>query len=110
MTHLLWARLQEDFDERVTLIGHLEHRLPNTLNVGFVGKSGAALLEGMPEVAASTGSACDTGRPTMSRVLTAMGVAPEIGSGAVRFSVGRETTRAEIEQTVELLHRSYENA
>ena len=45
-------------EEKVKLNGHPEKRLPNTLNISFTGKSGEKLLVQMPEIAASTGSAC----------------------------------------------------
>jgi cysteine desulfurase len=54
-------------------------------------------------VAASTGSACHSGSVELSPVLKAMNVPPEIGMGAIRFSVGRTTTREEIEQVVSQL-------
>lgn len=78
-------------------------RLPNTLNVSFPGLSGCELMAQIPELAASLGSACHAGREAISPVLAAMGVTPEIARGAVRFSVGRPTTRAEVEQAADLL-------
>ncbi len=60
----------------------------------------------MPNVAASTGSACHSGDVTLSAVLAAMGVAPELGMGAIRFSLGRWTTLDEIDHAVELLQRA----
>ena len=57
----------------------------------------------MPEVAASTGSACHEGQVTCSPVLQAMGVPPPLARGAVRLSVGRFTTEAEIDRAAELL-------
>jgi cysteine desulfurase len=54
----------------------------------------------MPEVAASTASACHAGRITLSPVLEAMGIAPEVGMGAVRFSLGRGTAPGEIDEVV----------
>src|SRR5205807_9090805 len=89
---------REGLGERVVLNGHPERRLPNTLNVNFVGHVGAELLEQVPEVAASTGSACHEGSISQSPVLCAMGVPPELGQGAVRLSVGRFTTEEEIDQ------------
>lgn len=53
-------------------------------------------LATMPEVAASTGSACHSGRVELSPVLEAMGVAPEAGMGAIRFSLGRDTTEEDV--------------
>jgi len=54
-------------------------------------------------VAASTGSACHSGSIELSPVLKAMRVPPEIGMGAIRFSLGRTTTEGEIEAVVSLL-------
>ena len=96
-----WQELQEQFDDRVVLNGHPTHRLPNTLNVSFVGRIGAGILERLHGVAASTGSACHSGRIELSPVLKAMGITPEVGMGAVRFSLGRATTRDEIDTVVE---------
>ena len=56
---------------------------------------GAELLAAVPEIAASTGSACHAGHVTLSPVLKAMGVSPTAGRGAVRLSVGRFTTEEE---------------
>lgn len=95
-----WRLLREAFGDRVVLNGHPEHRLPNTLNVSFVGATGSELLAAMPEVAASTGSACHAGQVTLSPVLAAMGVDPQTGRGAIRFSLGRGTTRDEIAHVV----------
>ncbi len=97
----LWERLRAALGERVVLNGHPELRLPNTLNVNFVGHVGAELLESVPEVAASTGSACHEGSVTQSPVLCAMGVPPELGRGAVRLSVGRFTTEEEVDRAAE---------
>jgi cysteine desulfurase len=101
----LWQALAAAFGDRVVLHGHPTQRLPNTLNVGFRGLVGSELLAALPHVAASTGSACHAGDHQMSPVLAAMGVSPESGLGAIRFSLGRQTTRAEIEAVVESLRR-----
>ncbi|MHB8886310.1 MAG: cysteine desulfurase family protein [Methylovirgula sp.] len=98
-----WQELRERFGDGVVLNGHPTCRLPNTLNVSFVGHIGAEILEGLDGVAASTGSACHSGRIELSPVLEAMGIAPEVGMGAVRFSLGRATTRDEIDAVVEHL-------
>ena len=98
-----WIALQGGFGNRVTLNGHPEQRLPNTLNVSFVGRIGADVLAQLDGVAASTGSACHAGRIELSPVLEAMGVPPEVGMGAVRFSLGRGTTDEEIATVVEAL-------
>ncbi|MDP1909429.1 MAG: cysteine desulfurase family protein, partial [Hyphomicrobium sp.] len=69
-----WRALQDRFGDRVVLNGHPEDRLPNTLNVSFVGMIGAEVLARLDGVAASTGSACHSGRVELSPVLAAMGV------------------------------------
>jgi cysteine desulfurase len=78
----------------LALNGHPENRLPNTLNVSFPGCDGEALLAGTPSVAAATGSACHSGRTEPSQVLTAMGLDAERALGAVRLSLGYDTTAA----------------
>jgi len=98
-----WEGLQERFGDRVVLNGHPVHRLPNTLNVSFRGHVGTKVLAMIPDVAASTGSACHAGSTEMSPVLKAMGVPDDVGVGAVRFSLGRTTTPAEIETVLEAL-------
>jgi cysteine desulfurase len=98
-----WQELQKRFGNRIVLNGHPTHRLPNTLNVSFVGGIGAEILARLEGVAASTGSACHSGRIELSPVLEAMGVAPEVGMGAIRFSLGRSTTRDEIDMVLERL-------
>jgi cysteine desulfurase len=98
-----WRELQERFGNRIALNGHPAHRLPNTLNVSFIGRVGAEMLDRLDGVAASTGSACHSGRIELSPVLEAMGVAPEVGIGAMRFSLGRGTTREEIDAVAERL-------
>lgn len=99
----LWERLRAGLGERVVLNGHPERRLPNTLNVNFVGHIGAEFLQKVPEIAASTGSACHEGQVNQSPVLCAMGVPPEIGRGAVRLTVGRFTTEDEIDRAADIL-------
>ena len=98
-----WSALQQRFGDRVVLNGHPVSRLPNTLNVSFVGREGADVLARLEGVAASTGSACHSGRVELSPVLAAMQVPEHIGMGAVRFSLGRTTTGEEIDTVVSRL-------
>jgi cysteine desulfurase len=107
LRNLFWERLRAAFGNRVVLNGHPEHRLPNTLNVSFPGRVGADVLAALPELAASTGSACHAGEITLSPVLEAMGVPPEVGMGAIRFSLGRGTQQEEIEQVVSRLAQAF---
>ena len=82
----------------VRLHGHVTERLPNTCNLGFRGVSAPALLEALPEVAASAGAACHSDADAPSSVLGAMGVSPDSARGAVRFSLGRGLTEADIDR------------
>jgi cysteine desulfurase len=82
----------------LVLNGPEVERLPNTLNVSFPGVSGGELMAGLPELAASLGSACHAGQEAISPVLAAMGVPMDRARGAVRFSVGAPTTRDEVDQ------------
>ena len=103
----LWAALS------ARVGGALRHTpedacLPNTLLVAFPGVLGADVLTRVPQLAASTGSACHAGEHTPNATLLAMGVDPDVALGTVRLSLGRGTTRAEIETAAELLARAHE--
>jgi cysteine desulfurase len=100
---LFWQELKGWLGDRVVLNGHPEERLPNTLNVSFVGRVGADILGALEAIAASTGSACHDGLVELSPVLEAMGVVPKAGMGAIRFSLGRATTEEEIRETLRSL-------
>jgi cysteine desulfurase len=95
-----WTELQKRFGNRVVLNGHPTHRLPNTLNVSFVGRVGAEILARLDGVAATTGSACHSGHVELSPALQAMGIETDVGMGAVRFSLGRATVRDEIDSVL----------
>jgi len=100
-----WDALRGRCGDGVALNGDAERRLPNTLNVSFVGRVGADILAALDGIAASTGSACHAGRVELSPVLAAMGVSPEVGMGAIRFSLGRATTEEEVDAVVEALSK-----
>ena len=82
--------------ENVLRNGHQELRTPGTLNVSFLGLQTDAVLSATPEVAMSTGSACSTGVPGPSHVLKAMGLSEERCEGAIRLSLSRDTTDADV--------------
>jgi cysteine desulfurase len=99
-------RLQELLFEGVedlVLNGHPHLRLPNTLNVSVPGLEGGKILEGIPGIMASTGAACHDRTVRLSHVLSAMGVSPEIGMGALRFSLGRNNTMEQVERAARLI-------
>jgi cysteine desulfurase len=79
--------------------GHPTQRLPNTASVAFPGVDAHALLDALADsVAASAGAACHSGHRAPSHVLTAMGVDAATAAATVRFSLGRFTTPAEVEE------------
>ncbi|MDB5099678.1 MAG: Selenide, water dikinase [Cyanobacteria bacterium RYN_339] len=85
------------------LNGDPAHRLPHTLNVSFPGFDGNDLLASLPELAATTGAACHSGLREPSMALKAIGAPLEIGLGAIRLSLGRFTTEAEIDRAAKLI-------
>ncbi|OGU22392.1 MAG: cysteine desulfurase NifS [Hydrogenophilales bacterium RIFOXYD1_FULL_62_11] len=87
----------------LSLNGHPTERLPNTLNLSFPSVAGWQLLAAAPAVAASTGSACHAGDHAVSGVLAAMGLSREAAVGAVRLSLGRFTTEAEVDRAADAL-------
>lgn len=95
-----WQQLKTIFGNSIALNGPENGRLPNTLNVAFVGRVGSDVLSELQGVAASTGSACHAGRVELSPVLAAMGVSERVGMGAIRFSLGRGTTDEEIDAVI----------
>jgi cysteine desulfurase len=101
-----WRELQARLGCQVVLNGDTERRLPNTLNVSFPGHVGDQILARLPELAASTGAACHAGNNQISPVLEAMEVADDIGLGAIRFSLGRNTTDGQIDMVLRMLEHA----
>jgi cysteine desulfurase len=88
----------------IRLNGHLQRRLPNTLNISFKGLEANRILEEIGlEVAASAGAACHADSLEISHVLIAMGIPVEWAKGTIRFSVGRMTTETEIDKTIRVV-------
>ena len=105
MTDYFWESLKAQLGDHIIMNGHPAERLPNTLNVSFIGIAGYEILDRLTDVAASTGSACHTGEVSRSPVLQAMGVSAEVGRGAVRFSLGRYTQKTEINLVLDQIVR-----
>ena len=82
--------------------GHPTNRLPHNLHLTVPGCDGDVLLYLLDErgISVSTGSACQAGVPEPSHVLVAMGVSDHEAKGALRFTLGRDTTEADIDQVV----------
>ncbi|MGR6913099.1 cysteine desulfurase family protein [[Actinomadura] parvosata] len=102
---LLHGELSTQMPGAVHLNGHRDRRLPGTLNVSIDGVNGRELLAGISELAASTGSACHEGTETPSAVLTAMGMTGDRARAALRLTLGRWTTEAEVRQAAKLIAR-----
>jgi cysteine desulfurase len=84
-------------------------RLPNTLSITLPRVSGTALLSRIPELAASTGSACHSGTDDVSPTLHALGMTAEQARGTLRLSVGWYTSTEEIERAAELIIGAWES-
>ena len=87
--------------EHVRVNGSVEHRLPTNLNMSFAYVEGEALLMGLGDIAVSSGSACTSQSLEPSYVLSALGLPDGLAHSAIRFGLGRFTTRAEIDLTIE---------
>jgi cysteine desulfurase len=85
-------------------------RLPNTVNVSFPGVRSYELLARVTGVAVTPGAACHSGDPKPSATLLAMGLPLERALGAVRFSLGRRTTAAEVDRAAELFAEALRGA
>ena len=85
----LWDGIRRALPDAVRN-GAREHSLAHTLNVSFAGASGEALVEALDleGIAVATGAACHAGSTEPSHVLSAMGLPPELGASAIRFSLG----------------------
>ena len=104
----LFQQIRIEFPE-ITLNGHPEHRLPNTLNISFPGVEAALLLGKMAPVAASAGAACHSGSEVISPVLSAMKVPDHLAMGSIRFSLGRMTKQSEIETAIPIIINAYKS-
>ena len=89
--------------EGVILNGHPLDRLPNTLNLSFLGVTGKAIAERVPQLLLATGPACHDRADALSPTFKAMGLGPDRGSSSLRISLGRSNTYAEIEAAAEAL-------
>jgi cysteine desulfurase len=90
--------------KNLRLNGHSEKRLPNTLNLSFLGLEANRILEEIGlDVAASAGAACHSDHVQISHVLEAMGVPLEWAKGTLRFTTGRMTTEEEIARAVDVV-------
>lgn len=108
-------RLRNYFVERLRheipqsrLNGHPYKRLPGNVNFSFAGIDATALLVLLEEegICASAGSACNTGQTRISHVIEAIRVPDAYAAGSVRFTMGRDTTKRDVDACVDALKRS----
>lgn len=92
----------------VVLNGDVDQRVAGILNVSFADVDGETLLMALKDLAVSTGSACTSADLEPSYVLTALGVSREMAHSAIRFSIGRYTTAADIEIAIDKVRHAVE--
>lgn len=106
--------LRDDLESRLVAAipglgrnGKLDRRLPGNSSLTFPGVDADALLLNVPELALSTGSACTSGAPDPSHVLTAIGLPRDLALSTIRVGLGRFTTQAEVQTAASLLVNAY---
>ena len=93
---------------KVRFNGHPTKRLPGNLSFSIKDIEATSLLVLLEEegIYASAGSACNTGETRLSHVIEAIGVPNEYAYGTIRFSLGRENTKKDVDQTIDVLKKS----
>ncbi|TDF59208.1 IscS subfamily cysteine desulfurase [Cupriavidus sp. L7L] len=86
--------------DEVYVNGSLEHRIPHNLNISFNYVEGESLIMGIKDVAVSSGSACTSASLEPSFVLRALGRSDELAHSSIRFTLGRYTTGAEVDEVI----------
>lgn len=89
--------------DEVYVNGSMASRIPHNLNVSFNFVEGESLIMGIKGVAVSSGSACTSASLEPSFVLRALGRSDELAHSSIRFTLGRYTTLAEVEQVIQML-------
>jgi len=100
----LWNGIKDI--EEVYINGDMDRRVPHNLNVSFNFVEGESLLMALKDLAISSGSACTSASLEPSYVLRAIGRNDELAHSSIRFSLGRFTTEAEIDHSIELIRNS----
>ncbi len=95
----------EDIEE-VYINGDLDHSIPGIVNISFNFVEGESLIMSLKGLAVSSGSACTSASLEPSYVLRALGRDDELAHSSIRFSIGRFTTEADIDYTIEIVHKS----
>ncbi len=102
-----WKTISQNVP-RAVVHGFDVDRLPNTISIAFPGVSAFEMLQRVPEVCASLGSACHSSGEHKSGTLGAMGVAPALMEGTIRFSFGRSTTVEDVDRAASLMVEAWE--
>ena len=102
---LMLGSIQEVHPD-VILNGSLEQRLAHNLNLCFPGLEAESIIMKMKTIACSTGSACSSANLEPSHVIKAIGRDSEIAHSAIRFSLGRFTTKDEIHFAIQEINRT----
>ena len=93
----------------ITINGSWERRIPGNLNITFPAARAGALMQAMPELCVSTGSACSSAAVEPSYVLRALGLSDEAAGRTLRVGIGRFTSAAEIDAACALFAAAYAN-
>ncbi|MDG1074218.1 MAG: IscS subfamily cysteine desulfurase [Methylophilaceae bacterium] len=101
LNHRLLAGLTSIEESYVN--GDLDHRVPHNLNISFNYVEGESLIMAIKGIAVSSGSACTSASLEPSYVLRALGRSDELAHSSIRFSIGRFTTEADVDYTIQLL-------
>lgn len=101
LTSYMWDRLETEFED-IILNGDTDSRIPNNLNISFIGVENKALVKNLqPDIAVSAGSACTTGKVEASHVLQAITDNENRWHSAIRFGIGKDNTQEEVEHAVD---------
>ncbi|XBC38188.1 MAG: IscS subfamily cysteine desulfurase [Buchnera aphidicola (Floraphis choui)] len=104
LRNYLWDGLKNI--EEVYLNSNLKNGAPHILNVSFNYIEGESLIMALKDIAISSGSACTSASLEPSYVLRALGVKDELAHSSIRFSIGRFTTKSEIDYTIKIVRKS----
>jgi len=102
----LWKGLMEM--PEVYVNGDMERRIPHNLNASFNFVEGESLIMAVKDIAVSSGSACTSASLEPSYVLRALGRSDELAHSSIRFTIGRFTTEADVDYTIDLIKRKVE--
>lgn len=95
--------------EDVYINGSTKHRLFNTSNIAFLKIRSEKLINRIPNIAVAMGSACTSAIPQPSHVLKAMGLSDAASYSSIRFSLGKYTSKEEVDETIETITTAVNN-